>query len=220
LKKVLKDGTPFTAYLRETFPKYYNKCFVLIQKKPNNDFVFFKYYTEDGKGDDEDCEDSESDDDIEDNDKKDLLLKEIELIFENGYSFADIKEIFPTFYEVNIERINLLFTQVLQERFNRDPTLTIQKNIDIYKSRQDKIETIEKRRTLKKAIRRSERNKEDEEDSNSHSYKRYKTKKDFESVLNNKVQKAKQQRPIKRKFERDDTSDVTGDEEDEEILSK
>jgi hypothetical protein len=43
---------------------------------------------------------------------------------------------FPTFYEENSERINLLYTQVLKERFKRDPTLTIQKDIYIYKSRQ------------------------------------------------------------------------------------
>jgi hypothetical protein len=59
LKKVLKDGAPFTGNLRETFFEYYNKCFVPIEKKPNNDFVFFKYYTDDGKGDDEESKDSE-----------------------------------------------------------------------------------------------------------------------------------------------------------------
>jgi hypothetical protein len=61
LKKVLKDGAPFTGDLRKTFPEYYNKCFIPIKKKPNNDFVFFKYYTDDGKGDDEESEDSVSD---------------------------------------------------------------------------------------------------------------------------------------------------------------
>jgi hypothetical protein len=84
LKKVLKDGAPFTGDLRQTFPEYYNKCFVPIEKKPNNDFVFFKYYTDNRKGDDEESEDSESDEENEDNEAKDLLLKEIELMFENG----------------------------------------------------------------------------------------------------------------------------------------
>jgi hypothetical protein len=37
------------------------------------------------------------------------------------------------------ERINLLYTQILDVRFNRDPTLTIQKDIYIYKSRHDEI---------------------------------------------------------------------------------
>jgi hypothetical protein len=67
---------------------------------------------------------------------------------------------------------------------------------------------------LKKAIRKCERNNEDEEDSNIHSYKRYKSKKDFESVLNNEVQKAKQERPTKRKSERDEPSYVTEDDDD------
>jgi hypothetical protein len=49
---VLKEGAPFTGDLRETFPKYYNKCFASIKKKHNNKFVFFKYLTDDGKGDD------------------------------------------------------------------------------------------------------------------------------------------------------------------------
>jgi hypothetical protein len=92
MKKLLKDRTPFTGDLRETFPEYYNKCFRLIRKKPNSDFVFFKYYTDDGKGDDEDSEDSESDEDIEDNETKDLLLKEIELMFENGYTYDDVEK--------------------------------------------------------------------------------------------------------------------------------
>jgi hypothetical protein len=75
-----------------------------------------------------------------------------------------LKKIFRSFYRGNTERINLLYYQLLQVRFNRDPTLTIQKDIDIYKVRQDQIETIEKRGVLKKAIRKNERNKEDEED--------------------------------------------------------
>jgi hypothetical protein len=60
--------------------EYYSKCFVPIKKKPDNDFVYFKYYTDDGKGDDED---EESDDDFsnyedyEDNETKELLLKEM-----------------------------------------------------------------------------------------------------------------------------------------------
>jgi hypothetical protein len=56
------------------------------------------------------------------------------LIFENGYFYTDIEKMFPTFYAANSERINLLFTQVLDERFRRDPTLTIEKDINVYKS--------------------------------------------------------------------------------------
>jgi hypothetical protein len=211
--QLLIKSSPNIEDVRETFPKYYNKCFRPIRKKPNSDFVFFKYCSDDGKGDDEDSEDSESDEDIEDNDTKDLLLKEIELMFENGYTYEDAERLFPSFHKANTERINLLYYQVLQVRFNRDPTLTIQKDIDIYKVRQDQIETIEKRRALKKAIRRSERNKEDEEDLDDHSYKRYKSKKDFESILHNEVQKAKQETPIKRKSERDEYEDENDTED-------
>jgi hypothetical protein len=56
-------------------------------------------------------------------------------MFENRYSYKNIEKLFPTFYEVNTKRINLLYIQVLEERFKRDPTLTIQKDIDIHKSR-------------------------------------------------------------------------------------
>jgi hypothetical protein len=215
LKKITKEGVPFTGDFRETFPEYYNKCFIPIKKKANSDFVFFKNYTDDGKGDDEESEDSLSDN--EENEGcncKDLLLKEIELMFENGYSYTDSAKLFPTFYEVNIARINLLYIQVLQERYNRDPTLTVEKDTDIYKSNLNQIEIIEKRKTLKKAIKRTERNKEDEEDEedeDTHSYKQYKAKKDFESVLHNEVQKA-----IKRKSERDEPSETTEEEEDED----
>jgi hypothetical protein len=200
-KKVLKEGAPFTGDLRETFPEHYTKCFVPIKKKPNNDFVYFKYYTDDGKGDDEESEDSPSDyEENQDGECKDLLLKEIELMFQNGYTYKDIEKLFPTFYKINVERINFLYQQVYAERFKRDPTLTIEKDIDIYKSRQDQIEIIEKRRTLKKLINKLERNKEEEEeeDSDTHSYKRYKAKEDFNSVLNKESQKAQQQKPIKR----------------------
>jgi hypothetical protein len=63
LKKITKEGVPFTGDFRETFPEYYNRCFIPIKKKSNGDFVSFKYYTDDGKGDDEDSEDSETDED-------------------------------------------------------------------------------------------------------------------------------------------------------------
>jgi hypothetical protein len=146
-------------------------------------------------------------------------------MFENDYSYKDVAELFLTFYEVNIAKINLLFIQVLQKRYNRDPTLVIEKDTDIYKSRRDQIETIEKRRTLKKVMKRTERNKEeededeDDEDSDIHSCKQYKAKKDFESVLHNEVQKA-----IKRKSERDEPSEASEeedeDEDTEEIIRK
>jgi hypothetical protein len=53
LKKILKEGAPFTSDLHETFPEYYNKYFVPIRKRGNDEYVFFKYFTDDEKGDDE-----------------------------------------------------------------------------------------------------------------------------------------------------------------------
>jgi flagellar hook-basal body complex protein FliE len=93
--------------------------------------------------------------------------------------------------------------------------LTFEKNVDIYKSRQDQIETIEKRRTLRKAIKKHEKKKKDSKDNlNIHFYKPYKTKKDFESALNNEIQKAKQQKQIKRKSKRDSSLEVIEEEKD------
>jgi hypothetical protein len=78
---------------------------------------------------------------------------------------------FPTFFTANLKRINLLFTQILDEKFKRYPPFTIQKDINIYKSIQEQIETIEKRKTLR-AINKCEKKKENEEDSGIRSYKR------------------------------------------------
>jgi hypothetical protein len=43
---------------------------------------------------------------------------------------------FPKFHKDNKLKINFLYTQVLDERFKKDPTLEIQKDIDVYRSRQ------------------------------------------------------------------------------------
>jgi hypothetical protein len=82
-------------------------------------------------------------------------------MFENGYSYTDIEKLFPTFYVADRERINLLFSQ----KFLRKDS--------------NQIEIIEKRRTLRKTIKRLERKQENEENWNIHSYKRYKAKKRF-----------------------------------------
>jgi hypothetical protein len=118
--------------------------------------MYFKYYKDDdGKGDDEESEDSISDDEESDDcEYKDLLLNQIEVMLENKYFYKDIEKLFPKFYLANTEIINLLYTKVLEEGFKRDPTLTIEKNIDIYKSRQNQIETTEKRRTVQKTIKK------------------------------------------------------------------
>jgi hypothetical protein len=85
LKKILKECSPFTLDLCETFPEYHNKYFIPIRNKINNEFLFFKYFRDDGKGDDEESEDNES---------KDLLLKEIKQMFENGYFHKDFAKMF------------------------------------------------------------------------------------------------------------------------------
>jgi hypothetical protein len=60
---------------------YYNKFFLPIRKENNKEFVFLKYFTDDGKGNNEESEDIES---------KDLLPKEIEVIFKNGYFYKHV----------------------------------------------------------------------------------------------------------------------------------
>jgi hypothetical protein len=41
-------------------------------------------------------------------------------MFENGNFYTNIQKMFPKFYTDNGKRINLLFTQVLDEIFKRD----------------------------------------------------------------------------------------------------
>jgi hypothetical protein len=87
----------------------------------------------------------------------------------------------------------------------------IEKDTDLFRSRQNQIEIIEKRRALKKVMKRIKEDEEDEEeDSDLHSCKQYKAKKDFESVLYNEIQKAK------RKFERDESSEASEEEKEDE----
>jgi hypothetical protein len=56
----------------------------------------------------------------EEPESEDLLLKEIELLFENGYFYTDIEEMFPKFYKDYKSKINFLHTLVIQERFKRE----------------------------------------------------------------------------------------------------
>jgi hypothetical protein len=137
-------------------------------------------------------------------------------MFQNGQFYKNIEKMFTTLYIANTERINLLYIRVLDERFKRDPTLTIEKNIDIFNSGQNRIETMEKRRTLRKAIKKREKKKENKDDSNIQSYKRYNVKKDFESALNNEIKKAKEQMLVKRRSERANIPKVSEEEDDED----
>jgi hypothetical protein len=87
--------------------------------------VFFKYSTNNGKiEDDNEKEDLESEEQSsssssEELESKDLLLKEIELLFENGYFYSDIEKMFPKLHKDNKSKINFLYTQVLDERFKK-----------------------------------------------------------------------------------------------------
>jgi hypothetical protein len=122
--------------------------------------VFFKYSTNNENVDDSEKEDLESEEQSsssssEEPESEDLLLKEIELLFENGYFYTVIEKIFPKFYKHNKSKINFIYTQVIVERFRKDPTLELQKNIDVYKCRQEQINIIEKRRQLRKTARKN-----------------------------------------------------------------
>jgi hypothetical protein len=94
--------------------------------------VFFKYSTNNGKVDDEsEKEDLESEEQLsssssEELESKDLLLKEIELLFENEYFYTDIEKMFSKFYKDNKSKINFLYTQVIAERFKKHQTLEVQ----------------------------------------------------------------------------------------------
>jgi hypothetical protein len=82
--------------------------------------VLFNYSTENGKGDDVDEKEKE---DLEFEEQssfssskefecKDLLVKEIELLFENNWLFTDIEKMIPKFYRENKMRINHLHGEV------------------------------------------------------------------------------------------------------------
>jgi hypothetical protein len=86
IKKIEDEDVSYTDDLRDVFPKYYDKYFKPIKKDNSKDFVFFKYSTNNGNVDNnnekEDLESSSSS--SEEPESEDLLLKEIELLFENG----------------------------------------------------------------------------------------------------------------------------------------
>jgi hypothetical protein len=62
------------------------------------------------------------------------------------YFYTDIEKMFPKLYKHNKSKINFLYTQVLDEKFKKKPTLEVQKDIDVYRSRQEQKKIIEKRR--------------------------------------------------------------------------
>jgi hypothetical protein len=90
---------------------------------------------------------------------------------------------FPKFYEDNKSKISFLYTQVLEEKFKRVPTLEVQKNIDVYRSRQEQVDIIENRRQLQKTSRKNKKHDQRSQyDSGIHSHKHFKAKKEFESA--------------------------------------
>jgi hypothetical protein len=88
--------------------------------------------------------------------------------------YTDIEKMFPKFYKDNKSKINFLYTQILAERFKRDTTLEVQKDIDVYRCRQEQIDIIKKRRQLRKTVRKNKkRDQRSHHDSDIHSYNRY-----------------------------------------------
>jgi hypothetical protein len=164
--------------------------------------------------DDNEKEEQLSSSSFEESESEDLLLKEIELLFENGYIYTDIEKMFPKFYKDNKSKINFLFKEVLEERYKRDPTLEIQKDINVYKCRQEQIDIIKKRRQLRKTVKKNKiRDKRSHHDSDVKSYKHFKAMQDFESALSDEINQSE------KRFKRDD-SDNTEDEEELVIIER
>jgi hypothetical protein len=107
VKKIIDEDVSYTDDLRDVFSKYYDKSFKPVKKDNSKDFVFFNYSTNNGKIDvDNEKEDLESEEQsssssFEELESKDLLLKEIELLFENGYFYKDIEKMFLKFHKDN-----------------------------------------------------------------------------------------------------------------------
>jgi hypothetical protein len=120
VKKVIDEDVSYSDDLRDGFPKYYDKSFLPVKKGNSKDFVFFKYSTNNEKEkEDLESEDQSSSSSSEELESEDLLLKQIELLFENWYFYMDIKKVFPKFYKDNKSKINFLYTKVLDKRFKK-----------------------------------------------------------------------------------------------------
>jgi hypothetical protein len=88
VKKIIDEYISYTNDIYDVFPKYYDKSFLPVRKGACKDFVFFKYSTYDWKSDVNKKEDLEFEEQFsssfsEELEFKYLLLKEIELQFEN-----------------------------------------------------------------------------------------------------------------------------------------
>jgi hypothetical protein len=219
IKKIKDKDVLYTDDLRNVLPKYYDKSNKPVKKGSSKDFVFFKYSTNNGNIDDDsekgdlESEEQSSSSSSEESESEDLLLKEIELLFENDYSYTDIEKMFPKFYKDNKSKINFLYTQVLEERFKRDLTLEVQKNIDVYRCRQEQINIIKERRHLRKTNRKNKKDdKRFQYNSDTHSNKHFKSKKDFESAINDEIKKVEEECEGQKKFR--DNSDYSEDEEE------
>jgi hypothetical protein len=95
--------------------------------------------------------------------------------------------------------------------------LEIQKNIDVYKSRQEQIKIIEKRIVLPKPTTKHKKKHlhriENDADSDIRRYKPYKAKKEFQLVLNVEINKVEEASEAQKKFKRDDGDDIEDEEE-------
>jgi hypothetical protein len=197
LKKIIDEDVSYTNDIRDVLPNYYDKSFKPVKKYNNKNFIFFKYSTNnDNEKEDLQSEEQSSSSSSEELESKNLLLKEIELLFEKCYFYSDIEKMFPKFYKDNKSKINFLYTQVLDERFKKDPTLEVQKDIYVYRSKKEQIKIIEKRKLLQKAPRKHKKKHvfriDYDDDSDIRIYKRFKAKKEFESALNDEIMKVEE----------------------------
>jgi hypothetical protein len=92
----------------------------------------------------------------------------------------DIEKMFPKFYRENKMRISNLLEEAAGRTFQKDPTMKIVKTTDIFKSKKEQIEIIEKRSLLWKSTRKNKKKHipriDYDDDSDIQSNKRYKAK--------------------------------------------
>jgi hypothetical protein len=148
------------------------------------------------------------------------LLKEIELLFENGYFYTDIEKMFPKFYKDNKSKINFLYTQVLEERFKKTKLWKFKRILMFTGLDKSRLKSLKREDSSRKQLERIKNMiRKTQYDSDIHSYTPYKSKKEIESVLNDEIKKAEEESEGQKKFKRDD-SDYTEDEEEFIIIER
>jgi hypothetical protein len=121
-------------------------------------------------------------------------------------------------FQSSIRTINQKSTsstpKLLQKDLEKNPTLELQNNINVYKCRQEQIYIIEKRRKLRKTVRKNKkRDQISHHNSDLHSYKGFKAMKNFESALNDEIKKVEEESEVQKRFKGDDSDDTEDEEE-------